>query len=141
MKHARAPEPVGERISTSSLGLLQNLPFAKQFAICPICRPLGAVLASQNTFLRGDFYARLRLGIVSSGWGFVEEKRMRQLRHRVVQRDTLEARLAERARELRNEAAALSPCAAQEALIKLARYAETSAHLSARLSSPGLMPH
>jgi hypothetical protein len=66
---------------------------------------------------------------------------MGQLRQRVVQRDTLEARLAERARELRNEAAALAPCAAKEALLKLARYAETSAHLSGRLCSPGLVPN
>ena len=91
--------------------------------------------------LQGNLYARLMLGIQSSGWGPDEGKRMGQLRRHVVLRDTLEARLAERARELRNEAAGLAPCAAKEALIRLARHAEAGAHLSGKLSSPGLMPN
>ncbi|MBR0874479.1 hypothetical protein JQ633_29270 [Bradyrhizobium tropiciagri] len=51
-------------------------------------------------------------------------------RRRVVQTDSLEARLLERAEQLRGQAAALLPDLEKEALLKFARQAETGAGVS-----------
>lgn len=61
---------------------------------------------------------------------------MGQMRRRVVQTATLEARLLERARELRERAAKLAPGIEREALLKLARQAETGAGVSEWLRAP-----
>jgi hypothetical protein len=53
---------------------------------------------------------------------------------------SLEERLAEEAKLLREEAKLLRPGAARDALIRRARQAETGAHISEWLSSPGLRP-
>ena len=52
----------------------------------------------------------------------------------------LEDRHAEEAKRLRDEAKALKPGAAREALIRKARQAETGSHMSEWLRSPGLRP-
>jgi hypothetical protein len=63
-----------------------------------------------------------------------------QLRRRFKQTDPLEDRLSEEAKRLREEAQKLPPGAAREDLIRKARQAETGAHMSEWLSSPGLRP-
>ena len=63
-----------------------------------------------------------------------------QYRRRINQTKTLEARLSEEAKRLREEAKLLPPGAEREELIRKARRAETTAHLSEWLNSPGLQP-
>ncbi|PAY04276.1 MULTISPECIES: hypothetical protein [Bradyrhizobium] len=53
------------------------------------------------------------------------------------QADLLEARLLERARELRDQAAALLPGIEKDALLKLARQAEAGASMTEWLRVPG----
>ncbi|MCC8959933.1 hypothetical protein H8B02_42970 [Bradyrhizobium sp. Pear77] len=48
----------------------------------------------------------------------------------VIETDTLAARLAERAKELRGQADELAPGGAKDTLLELAQFAETSAHMS-----------
>jgi hypothetical protein len=48
--------------------------------------------------------------------------------------------LAAEAKRLRQEAKKLRPGAEREALLRLARQAETGSHMSEWLSSPGLQP-
>jgi hypothetical protein len=61
-------------------------------------------------------------------------------RRRFKQTLTLEARLAEQAKRLREEAKMLPPGALREELIRKARHAETASHLNEWLKSPGLRP-
>lgn len=61
-------------------------------------------------------------------------------RRRFKQTQSLELRLAEEAKRLREEAKLLSPGAAREELLRRARQAETGAHMSDWLGSPGLQP-
>ena len=61
-------------------------------------------------------------------------------RRRVKQTQSLEERLAEEAKRLRAEAKLLAPGAARDQLIRRAREAETSSHMSEWLRSPGLHP-
>ena len=61
-------------------------------------------------------------------------------RRRFTQKDQLEERLAEEAKRLREEAKLLKPSAARDALMRRARQAETGAHMSEWLRSPGLRP-
>ncbi len=61
-------------------------------------------------------------------------------RNRFKQTETLEERLAHQARELRDRAKAMPSGVEKEALLKRARQAETGAHLSEWLQSPGLQP-
>jgi hypothetical protein len=63
---------------------------------------------------------------------------MGQFRRRVRQTDTLEERLAEQARELRERAKAMPLGVERDALLKRARQAETGAHVSKWLRSPSL---
>ena len=63
-----------------------------------------------------------------------------QRRRRFTQKDQLEDRLAEEAKRLREEAKRLKPSAARDALMRRARQAETGAHMSEWLRSPGLRP-
>ena len=63
-----------------------------------------------------------------------------QYRRRIKQTQTLEARLCEEAKRLREEAKLLPVCAEREELIRKARRAETTARLSEWLNSPGLQP-
>nr|WP_249159844.1 hypothetical protein [Bradyrhizobium tropiciagri] len=65
---------------------------------------------------------------------------MGQIRRHVVQTETLEERLAKRAADFRNRAQHLPPGVEREALLKRARQAETGAHLTEWLQSPGLQP-
>jgi hypothetical protein len=51
---------------------------------------------------------------------------------------SLEARLAEEAKRLREEAKTIPPGSAREALIRKADQCETGSHMSEWLSSPGL---
>ncbi len=53
---------------------------------------------------------------------------------------TLEARRAEEAKRLREEAKLLPPGALREELIRRARQAETASHMNEWLASPGLRP-
>lgn len=62
------------------------------------------------------------------------------LRRRFKQTESLEIRLAEEAKRLREEAKLLPSGAEREALIRRARQAETGSHMSEWLSSPGLQP-
>lgn len=64
---------------------------------------------------------------------------MGQIR-RVVQTEAREARLAEQARQLREQANAMPAGIEKAALLKRARQADTGAHLSEWLLSPGLQP-
>jgi hypothetical protein len=61
-------------------------------------------------------------------------------RRRVKQTATLEERLVEEARRLREEAGRLPPGPGREEALQKAQQAETAAHLSGWLSSPGLEP-
>ena len=61
---------------------------------------------------------------------------MGAIRRRVVQTDSLEVRLLERARELRERAAKQAPGIEKEALLKLARQAEAGAGMSEWLRAP-----
>ena len=56
------------------------------------------------------------------------------------QAKSLEIRLAEEAKRLREEAKSLPPGAVREALLRKARQAETGSHISEWLASPGLQP-
>jgi hypothetical protein len=59
-------------------------------------------------------------------------------RRRFKQTQTLETRLSEEAKRLREEAKRFPPGAERDELIRKARRAETTAHLSEWLNSPGL---
>ncbi|MBR1125095.1 hypothetical protein JQ628_26480 [Bradyrhizobium lablabi] len=61
-------------------------------------------------------------------------------RRRFKQIRSLEERLAEEAKRLREQARLLEPGAARDALLRKARQAETGSHMSAWLESPGLQP-
>ena len=61
-------------------------------------------------------------------------------RRRFKQTQSLEERLTEEAKSLREEAEALAPCAKKEALLRKARQDGTAAHLTDWLMSPGLKP-
>ena len=61
-------------------------------------------------------------------------------RRRIRQTQTLEARLAEEAKRLRAEAKLLPPGAVRDKLIRKARQAESSSHMTGWLTSPGLRP-
>ena len=63
-----------------------------------------------------------------------------QQRRRFKQSDSLEERLAEEAKRLREEAELLPPGAVRDEMIRKARQAETGSHMSEWLSSPGLRP-
>jgi hypothetical protein len=63
-----------------------------------------------------------------------------QRRRRIKQALTLETRLAEEAKRLREEAKLLPPGALREELIRKARHTETASHLNEWLTSPGLRP-
>ncbi|SDF12700.1 hypothetical protein SAMN05216337_104551 [Bradyrhizobium brasilense] len=68
----------------------------------------------------------------------MEEKLMGLIRRRVVQTETLEERLEGHAKELRDRAKAMPAGVEKEALLKRARQAETGAHISEWIQSPGL---
>ena len=59
-------------------------------------------------------------------------------RHRVIQTRSLEERMAEQAAKLKEQADRLPAGPERESLLKRARIAETGAHLSDWLTSPGL---
>jgi hypothetical protein len=61
-------------------------------------------------------------------------------RRRFNQEDTLEQRLADEAKRLREKAKSVRSGAAREALIRKARQAETGSQISEWLRSPGLRP-
>jgi hypothetical protein len=63
-----------------------------------------------------------------------------QFRRRFKQTDLLEDRLAEEAKRLQKEAKLLPPGALREEVLRKARQAETGAHMSEWLRSPGLRP-
>lgn len=65
---------------------------------------------------------------------------MTQLRRRVKQTRSLEERLAEQARRLREEAELLPHGPVRDEALRRARQAETGSHLSEWLRSPGLKP-
>lgn len=61
-------------------------------------------------------------------------------RRHFKQTDLLEDRLAEEAIRLREQAAKLKPGAERDELLRRAEQAETGAHISEWLRSPGLQP-
>jgi hypothetical protein len=63
---------------------------------------------------------------------------MQQQRRRLKQLKSLEERLTEDAKRLREEAKLLPPGAVRDATLRKARQAETGAHVSEWLRSPGL---
>ncbi|MGY4501079.1 hypothetical protein ACVWYH_005010 [Bradyrhizobium sp. GM24.11] len=65
---------------------------------------------------------------------------MSQRRRRVKHNRSLEERLGEQATQLKEQAAQLPAGAERERLLRKARLAETGAHLSDWLTSPGLQP-
>jgi hypothetical protein len=65
---------------------------------------------------------------------------MQQQRRRLKQLKSLEERLIEDAKRLREEAKLLPPGAVRDATLRKARQAETGAHVSEWLRSPGLQP-
>ena len=67
------------------------------------------------------------------------EKGMKK-RNRTKQTDVLEVRLALEAAKLREQAKGLRPGPRREELLRKARQAETGAHMSEWLRSPGLRP-
>ncbi|QOZ37876.1 hypothetical protein XH92_15045 [Bradyrhizobium sp. CCBAU 53421] len=58
----------------------------------------------------------------------------------IKQTEKLEQRLAHRAEEMRQRAKTMPPAVEKETRLKLARQAETGAHMSERLRSPGIQP-
>ena len=62
------------------------------------------------------------------------------LRRRFKQTQSLEERLSEEAKRLRDEAKSLPPGALREALLRKARQADTGSHMSEWLRSPELQP-
>jgi hypothetical protein len=62
------------------------------------------------------------------------------LRRRFKQAQSLEERLSEQAKRLREEARSLPPGALRDALLRKARQAEAGSHMSAWLRSPELQP-
>jgi len=73
------------------------------------------------------------LGPVSTGDGVVQ-------RPRFGQTQSLEARLADEAKRLREEAKLLPPGAERDEMIRKARQAEIGSHMTEWLTSPGLRP-
>lgn len=65
---------------------------------------------------------------------------MGSLRRRLKQTRSLEDRLAEEARRLREAAKDAPPGIEREHLLRRARQAETGSHISEWLTSPGLQP-
>jgi hypothetical protein len=65
---------------------------------------------------------------------------VQQQRRRLKQGKSLEERLADEAKRLREEARLLAPGAVRDAMLRKARQAETGAHVSEWLRSPGLQP-
>jgi hypothetical protein len=63
-----------------------------------------------------------------------------QQRRRIHHTTSLEERLAEEAKRLREEAKLLPPGAGREALLRKARQCDTGSHMSEWLRSPGLRP-
>ena len=63
-----------------------------------------------------------------------------QQRKRIKQTMSLEERLAEEARRLREEAESLPHGPVRDAALRRARQAETGSHMSEWLTSPGLRP-
>ena len=61
-------------------------------------------------------------------------------RRRFKQIQSLEERLAEEAKRLREEAKLLPPGAVRDEMVRKARRAETGSHLTEWLASPGLRP-
>jgi hypothetical protein len=61
-------------------------------------------------------------------------------RRRFKQTQSLEARLAEEAKRLREKAKSFPPGPLREDMLRKARQAETGSHLSEWLRSPGLQP-
>jgi hypothetical protein len=61
-------------------------------------------------------------------------------RGRFNQIQSLEKRLAEEAKHLREQAKSLRPGAERDSVIRKARQAETASHMNQRLTSPGLRP-
>jgi hypothetical protein len=61
-------------------------------------------------------------------------------RRRFKQNESLEARLAEEAKRLREDAKLLPHGALREEIIRKARQAETGSHMTEWLTSPGLRP-
>ncbi|MGM4870546.1 MULTISPECIES: hypothetical protein [Bradyrhizobium] len=61
-------------------------------------------------------------------------------RRRFTQTVSLEERLAEEAKRLREQAKTLPHCPQREDLLRRARQAETGSHMSEWLRSPGLRP-
>jgi len=61
-------------------------------------------------------------------------------RRRIKQIQSLEERLSEEAKRLREEAKLLPPGAVRDALIRKARQAETGSRMTEWLTSPGLRP-
>ena len=72
--------------------------------------------------------------------GLVMEDRAMQQRKRIKQTMSLEERLAEEARRLREEAESLPHGPVRDAALRRARQAETGSHMSEWLTSPGLRP-
>jgi hypothetical protein len=62
------------------------------------------------------------------------------LRRRFKQTRSLEERLSEEAKRLREKAKLLPPGAVREEMIRKARQAETGSHMTEWLTSPGLQP-
>jgi hypothetical protein len=75
-------------------------------------------------------------------FGYPERTELAQMpeRRRTVHSDTLQGRLAREAKRLREKAKKLKPGIDREALLRLARQAETGSRMSEWLSSPGLQP-
>jgi hypothetical protein len=65
---------------------------------------------------------------------------MQQQRRRFKQVQSLEERLAEDAKQLREEAESVHPGVIRDQLIRRARQAETASHMSQWLRSPALQP-
>lgn len=61
-------------------------------------------------------------------------------RRHFKQTRSLEERLSEEAKRLREEAKLLPPGAVREAMLRKARQAETGSHMTEWLTSPGLRP-
>jgi hypothetical protein len=78
--------------------------------------------------------SKTKLGIQATELAQMPERR------RIKHTESLENRLANQARRLREEASQLRPGPKRDELIRRARQAETGSHLSEWLRSPGLQP-
>jgi hypothetical protein len=137
------PDGAGCLVGYAKLLLVQVRPAGSRWRAscchCPLVnrqqRRSALTLEDHRAFLRHLSVMRTPVALPPSSNG--KEQRMPE-RRRFKQVDPLDKRLSEEAARLRKEARGTPPGVERERLLRRARHAETAAHISEWLSSPGL---